>query len=76
MGLKFWYIIDGYHIFQTRKFSFKTNLQLLNYEVFRFQQQFGPLPARVAPKASSYHVFLKKLKIAPSYFDFYEHTKL
>ena len=43
MGRKFWYVVNGYHILQTRQFSLKTSLWLVNYDIFRCQPQFEQL---------------------------------
>ena len=43
MGLKFWYVVEGHHIFQIRQFLLKRNLDLVKYKDFRFQLQFEQL---------------------------------
>ena len=41
MELKFWYVVDGHHIFQRRQFLLKTSSWLVS--ALKFQPQFGQL---------------------------------
>ena len=61
MELKFWYVVDGHHIFQARQFSLKTSLWLVSYEVFLILATIRAV--RVVPKTSSYQFFQKNQKL-------------
>ena len=71
MGLKFWYVVDGHHIFQTKQFSLKISLWLVSYEVLDFSHNLGSLNQKL------HHInFSKKPKIMPYCLYLYEHGKI